>query len=172
MPTASNGFIAATSRKPGSATTRPEPRDVQLALAHHGDQHVERLLRHPVELLDVQQRAVAHRGDERAVDEHVGVVALGEHARRVEVADEPRRRQLGVALDELEADAELVGDGAQQRRLAGARRTLDEDVAAGVERGEDELELAPAAPTSRPLRRGARRRRRRASRHARLRHTP
>ena len=81
--------------------------------------------------------------DQRAVDEHVGVVALGEHAGRVEVADEAGRRQLGVALDELEADAELVGDGAQQRRLAGAGRALDEDVAAGVEGGEHELELAP-----------------------------
>ena len=118
---------------------------MQLALAHHGDQHVERLLRHAVELLDVEQRAVAHRRHQGAVDEDVGVVALGQHARRVEVADQSRRGQLSVALDELEPDAELVGDGAQQRRLAGAGRTLDEHVAAGIEGGEDELELALAA---------------------------
>ena len=144
VPTASNGFIAATSRKPGSATTRPEPGHVQLPLAHHRDEHVERLLGDPVELLDVEQRAVAHRRDQRAVDEHVGVVALGQHPGRVEVPDEAGRRQLGVALDELEADAELVGDGPQQRRLAGAGRALDEDVASGVEGGQHELQLALA----------------------------
>ena len=116
---------------------------MQLALAHHRDEHVERLLGDPVELLDVEQRAVAHRRDERAVDEDVGVVALGEDPRRVEVPDEAGRGELGVALDELEPDAELGGDGAQQRRLAGARRALDEDVAAGVEGGEHELDLAP-----------------------------
>jgi hypothetical protein len=118
---------------------------VQLALAHHGDEDVERLLRHAVELLDVEQGALAHRRDQRPVDEDVGVVALGEHAGRVEVADEAGRGQLGVALDELEADAELVGDGAQQRRLAGAGRALDDHVAPGVEGRQDELEL-PLAP--------------------------
>ena len=40
-----------------------EPGHVQLALAHHRDEHVERLLRDPVDLLDVEQRAVAQRGD-------------------------------------------------------------------------------------------------------------
>ena len=143
MPTASNGFIAATSRNPGVGDDPPEPRHVELALAHHRDEDVERLLRHPIELLDVQQRPVTHRRDQRPVDEDVGVVPLGEHPGRIEVPDESRRRQLGVALDELEADAQLVGDGPEQRRLAGAGRPLDHDVAAGVERGEHELELPP-----------------------------
>ena len=135
----------------------PEAGHVQLALAHHRDEHVERLLRHPVELLDVEQGAVAHGGDQRPVDEDVGVVALGEDPGRIEVADEAGRRQLGVALDELEADAELGGDGAQQRRLAGARRALDEDVAPGVEGGEHELELAspPDEPVAEAGQRGA-----------------
>ena len=145
--------------EPGVGDDAAEAGHVQLALAHHRDEHVERLLRHPVELLDVEQRAVAHRRDERAVDEDVGVVALGEHPGRVEVADEAGRRQLGVALDELEADAELVGDGAQQRRLAGAGRALDEDVAAGVERRQHELELALAPDEATPQV-GERRRRR------------
>ena len=100
--------------------------------------------------------AIAHRRDERAVDEDVGVVALGEHTGRVEVADEAGRGQLGVALDELEADAELVGDGPQQRRLAGAGRALDEDVAPGVEGGQHELELA-LAPDEATLQVGERR---------------
>ena len=117
---------------------------MQLPLAHHRDQHVERLFGNPVELFDVEQRAVAEGGDERPVDEHVGVVTLGEHASRVEVADQPGGGQLGVALDELEADPELAGDRPEQRRLAGARRAFDQYVAAGVEGGEDQLELAPA----------------------------
>ena len=59
--------------------------------------------------------------------------------------DEPGRRQLGVALHELEADAELVGHRPQQRRLPGARRTLEQDVPPGGERGHDQLELATPA---------------------------
>ena len=118
---------------------------MQLGLAHHRDQHVERLLGDPVDLLDVQQRAVAQGRDQRAVDEHVGGVAVGQHPGRVEVADQARRRQLGVALDELEADAELVGHGTQQRRLAGAGRAFQQHMATGRERGNDQLDLARAA---------------------------
>ena len=57
---------------------------------------------HPVELLDVEQAAGAQRRDQRAVDEDLLDVAVGEHPGRVEVADQPRRGQLGVALDEEE----------------------------------------------------------------------
>ena len=46
------------------------------------------------------------------VDEHVGRVALGEEPGGVELADQARRCQLGVAFDELETDAHSVGDGA------------------------------------------------------------
>jgi hypothetical protein len=60
------------------------------------------------------------------------------------VPDQSGGRQLGVALDELEADPELAGNGPQQRRLAGAGWALDEHMAAGVECGEDQLELAPS----------------------------
>jgi hypothetical protein len=77
--------MAATSRKPAAAGTRPSRGHVQLTLAHHRDEHVERLLGDPVDLLHVEQRAVAHGGDQRPVDEHVGVVPLGEHPGRVEV---------------------------------------------------------------------------------------
>jgi hypothetical protein len=118
---------------------------VDLALAHRGDEHVEGLLRHPVELFDVEQGAVAEGADERSVDEHLGVVPLGEDPGRIEVTDQARRRQFGVALDELEPDAELVGHLAQERRLAGARGSLEEDVAVGGERGHHEVDLpAPA----------------------------
>jgi hypothetical protein len=148
---ASNGFIAATRRNPGSCCEPPEPGHVELALAHHGDQDVEGLLGDAVDLLDVQQRAVAQCRGERAVDEHVGVVALGQHAGRIEVADEAGRRQFGVALDELEAHPEFVGHGAQQRRLAGARGSFDDDVAVGDERGDDQFDLAPPADDVEPI---------------------
>ena len=116
---------------------------MQLALGHHRDQHVERLFGDPVDLLDVEQGAVAQRGDERAVDERVGPVAVGQHLRRVEGADEARRRELGVALDEHELRTGGVGQRAQHRRLAGAGRTLEQHVAIGGERGDEQLELAP-----------------------------
>ena len=66
------------------------------------------------------------------------------------MADEPGRREFGVALDELEADAELQGDGAQERRLAGAGGTLDQDVSIGDEGRDDEFDLALAPDDGRP----------------------
>ena len=144
VPTASNGFIAATSRKPGSATTRPSrgtcsSRSLITVMSTLSVSSGTRLSSSTYS--SEPSRIAVTSG---AVDEHVGVVALGQHPGRVEVPDEAGRRQLGVALDELEADAELVGDGPQQRRLAGAGRTLDEDVAPGVEGRQHELQLALA----------------------------
>ena len=72
----------------GSGGESTEAGHVQLALAHHGDEHVERLLRHAIDLLHVEQRALAQGGRQRAVDEHIGVVALREYTGRVEVPDE------------------------------------------------------------------------------------
>jgi hypothetical protein len=60
------------------------------------------------------------------------------------VPHETGRRELGVALDELESDPELVGDGAQQRRLARARRPLQQDVASRGQGRYDDLLLPPA----------------------------
>ena len=137
VPTASNGFIAAMSRKPGAAGMRPEPGHVDLALGERADEHVEGLLRDAVELLDVEQPALAQRRDQRAVDEDLRQVAGLEHERGVEVADQPRRRQLRVALDELDAEVGGVGDGAQQRRLpvpGGPSRTTWMPVASAATR--------------------------------------
>ena len=55
VPIASNGFIAAISRKLARAAISPEPRHVDLPLGHRPDQDVERLLGDAVELLDVEQ---------------------------------------------------------------------------------------------------------------------
>ena len=132
----------AETRSSGDAT---QPGHMQLAFAHHRDQYVERLFRDAVDLLHVQQRAIAHRDDQRAVNEHRRVVAIGEHTSRVEVTDQPGRGQLGVAFHELEPEAELVGDGAQQRALAGSGRTFEQHVAVGSERGDSQLDLARAS---------------------------
>ena len=101
--------------EPGRGRDPAEPRDVQLALRHHGDEHVERLLGDPVELLDVEQPAAAQRGDQRPVDEDLLDVAVGQHPRGVEVPDQPRGGQLGVALDEQERDVPGGRDRAQER---------------------------------------------------------
>ena len=119
-----------------------EPRHGDLAFAHHRDQHVQRLFGNAVEFLDVEQRTVAERRGERARDEDVGVVAVAEHSSRVEVADDAGRRELGVALDELESDPQLSRDRTQQRRLAGAGRPLDDDVAIGGDRCDGQFDLA------------------------------
>ena len=118
---------------------------MQFSFAHHRDQYVQRLLRDAVDLLYVQQRALAHRADQRTVDEHLRVIAVGEYARRVEVPDEPGRGQLGIALDELEPEAELKRDSAQQRALASAGRPLEQHMTIGVERSEHEFYLTPAS---------------------------
>jgi hypothetical protein len=73
------------------------------------------------------------------------VVALREHLRRVELPDQPGGRQLGVALHEHDGASVLPRDRAQQRRLAGARRTLDDHVPAGRERDGEDLALATQA---------------------------
>ena len=131
---------------------------VQLPLAHGGDDDVERLLRHPVDLLDVEEGAGAQGLDQRAVEEHFGGVALDEHPGRVERADQPRRGQLGVALHEDQLDAGRGGEGPQQGRLAGARWPLEQHVAVGGERRHHHLDLGPT-PDDGPVRDMSRRRR-------------
>ena len=61
------------------------------------------------------------------------------------VADEPRRRQLGVALDELHPEPGTVRDRPQERRLPGSGRPFEHDVAAAGERRREHLGLAAQA---------------------------
>jgi hypothetical protein len=79
VPTASNGFIAAISRNSLPAVTVPSRGTAISPSGEHRDEDVQRLLRHAVELLHVQQAAPAHGRDQRPVDEVLGPVALGEH---------------------------------------------------------------------------------------------
>ena len=118
---------------------------MQFLFAHHGDQHVERLFGNAVDLFHVEQGTLGHRRDQGAVHEHVGGIAINQYAGRVEVAHQTRRGEFGIAFNELETDAEFVGDGAQQRALTGARRPLEHDVAIGGQRGDHEFELAAPA---------------------------
>ena len=134
---------------------RAQPRDGDLALGEHGDEDVERLLRDAVELLHVQQAAPTHRRDQRAVDEVLGAVALGEHLGRVELADQPRGRELGVALDEHDLLARVRRDGPQQGGLAGAGRPLQHHVPPGRERDGEYLALATQADDRRELDHGS-----------------
>ena len=68
------------------------------------------------------------------------------------MTDQTRGCELGVALDELETDTELVGDGTQERRFARAGRALDQDVPVDGQGGDDELDLAPAPDEPPPSR--------------------
>jgi len=61
------------------------------------------------------------------------------------VPDEASRRQFGVALDEDERRLGLGGDGTQQRGLARAGRTLEQDVRAGVEGRDEQFDFAGPA---------------------------
>ena len=88
---------------------------------------------------------VAHGLQQRAVDEVVRAVVLAQHPGRVVVPDQLGRGEVGVALDEDERDAPLGGDRPQQRGLAGAGRSLEDDVAAGRDGREHEGQLPLAA---------------------------
>ena len=115
---------------------------MQLALAHHRDEHIERLFRNAVDLFDIQQRAFAHCADERTIDKHIGVVSVGEHPRRVEVTNEARRGEFGIAFDKFESEAEFVGNGTQQRALTGARRPLEQNMTICVEGRQHQFDFA------------------------------
>src|SRR6185369_10211498 len=75
----------------GIRLDQPQPGYRDLALGQHGDQDVERLLRDPVELLQVEQGPGAHGAQQRAVGEAVRHVPAGQYQRRVVLADQPGR---------------------------------------------------------------------------------
>ena len=105
VPTLSNGFIDASTRNVGCRGDHADPGHRDLPLGHRAEQHVERVLGRPVELLDVEEPAALHRLHQRAGHEVVRAVVLAQHPGRVVVADQPGRRQLGVALDQHERHA-------------------------------------------------------------------
>jgi hypothetical protein len=110
-----------------------------------GQQRIQGVLRRPVELLDVEEAALPHGRHQRPVHEVLGAVVLAQHPRGVVVADQLGGGQVGVALDEQQRDAPFGGDRPQQRGLAGARRPLQQDVAAGGDGGQQQIQLAAAA---------------------------
>ena len=138
QPRRAHGVVGVHGRDQPEARVRedpPEPRHVDLALGHDGEQHVDRFFRNPVEFLDVQQAAVAHGPDQRAVGEVLRPVALLQDQRRVEGPDQARRGQLGAPLDQDELGVPGLRDLPEHGGLARAGRSLDQDVGAGSERG-------------------------------------
>ena len=121
-----------SSRRPAGSPAPARPGraagTVQLALGHHRDQDVERLLGDPVELLDVEQPAVAQRGDQRPVDEDV---RAGSPRRAPGPGRSARPAAPGVssALPSTKCERHRRGAAATARssvRLARAGRTLEE----------------------------------------------
>jgi hypothetical protein len=125
----------------------PQPRDLDVALRQRGEQRVEGARGRPVELLDVEDPAGGHRPRERAGEEVLGPVAVGDDARGVEPADERVGRELLVAghVDEaVGAVAELGREGADHRRLGDAGQPQQQDGPATADRVQEQREL-PAA---------------------------
>jgi hypothetical protein len=115
------------------------------AVRDRHEQRVERVLRCAVELLDVEEAAVAHGEHQRPRHEVVGAVVLAEYARRMVVADQLDRRQLRVAFHERERDVPLVGDGLEHGGLARAGRALEDDVPPRGDCSKKKVELVLSA---------------------------
>ena len=87
---------------------------MEFAFAHRRDDDVERFFRNTIDLFDVQQRSGAQRIDERAVEEHLGAVAIGEHASGVEGSYETSRCEFSVSFDEDEFNPRSMRKRSQQ----------------------------------------------------------
>src|SRR5690606_26297655 len=104
-------------------------------------QGVQGVLRHPVDLLDVEERTPQHGLGERTGNEVVRPVPVRQHRRRVVEPDELGGRQIGIPLDHDERRAGGAGNSAQQGRLARSRWSFEEQIAPRVERRDDLLQL-------------------------------
>ncbi len=60
------------------------------------------------------------------------------------MADEPGGAQLGVALDQYQTDARPLGQGAEERGLAGPGRPFEQHAASGGQGGGHDLDVAAA----------------------------
>ena len=114
---------------------------MKLTLGHHRDEQVEGFLGDTVDLLYVEKRSLPEGAHERPIYENLGVVTIGEHPGRVEVAHKTGRGELCVAFHELESEFGFLCDGTQDGRLAGTRRSLQQDVAVGRQRGHHHFHL-------------------------------
>ena len=112
---------------------------MDLPFRQGGDEDVEGLLGNPVELLDVEQAPFPQGRDEGPFGEGLGEVAPLQHQGGVVGADEARRREFGVALDELHPPARGRGHDPQQRRLPHPGRAFEDDVAARPQRRHEHL---------------------------------
>ena len=113
-------------------------------LVERGQEHILDRLGHPVELVDEQDRAAAHRLHEGPRAEALLAVPGLEDQRRIEPAGEARLAVAVVAVHPHRVRAQPAADRERQRRLAHADGPLEQQVAAGLEdrQGEGELRLA------------------------------
>jgi hypothetical protein len=138
----------ADDREPRHSVDAPEPRDLDIAVRHRGQERVERAAGRAVELLDVEDAAGSHRTRKRARDEVLGPVAVPQHHRRVERPDERVSGQLLVTggVDEVVvATGEVARERANDRRLRDAGQPEQQDRLAALERAEQQTQLN--APT-------------------------
>ena len=78
---------------------RADPRHGDGSVGHRRQKHIEGVLRCPVELLDVEESAVLHRLDQRALNEIIGAVVFFEHAGRIMMSHELGGSEVRVAFD-------------------------------------------------------------------------
>jgi hypothetical protein len=126
----------------------PEPRNLDVAVRQGGQQGVERTARGAIELLDVEHAARAHRARERSRDEVLGSVALLEHHRGVEAADQRVRRQLLVAggVDEVVVAVRYMArERAHHRGLGHTGQAEQQNRLAAFERAEEQPQLCTSA---------------------------
>jgi hypothetical protein len=151
----------ADDREPAPRLHVPEPRHLDVAVRQGGQQGVERAARRAVELLDVEHAAGAHRARERSRHEVLRPIALLEHHRRVEAADQRVGRQLFVAggVDEvIVAVREMARERAHHRGLGHTRQAEQQHSLAAFERAEKQPQLCTSAHNLSPDRSGQLRR--------------
>ena len=118
--------------------------DRQPAVTDGREQCVQRVLRTPVQFLDIEESAEPHGLHQRSVDEILGQVPLTQHTVGCMVPHQFSCGEVCVPLDEHERDAPVRRDGPQHGGLARAGGTFEKDVAARSDGGPQELELVGA----------------------------
>ena len=137
------GLYETTRQKPGAASSvMPEPVDRELAaVVGQRMEHDGRVLPRLDDLVEVADRALAHRSGQRPVDPR-RVAALEQEA-----PDEVGGGEVVVAGHGDERPLEVVGHRLDEPGLAAAGRALEQDRQALTERG-----LEHFAPRCRPAR--------------------
>ena len=120
----------------GCGSRRDSPSTLTWPLAHGLEERGLGLRRRAVDLVGQQQL-----GEDRAwAEDHLGVALVVQRR-----ADHVAGQQVGGELDAREVEAEHLGERPGDERLAEAGQVLEQDVAAGQDADEDQLQGAPSA---------------------------